>query len=463
MSLGHSVSQMRSSLQARPMLALPLALLSLPVIVALALGTLLLQGGAVVVSQFLKLSMSFCCPMIVEHLYMWRWVGAIHVWLIGRGRSDPDTIFHSRFLDLRVEVHTEPADFAAEPGSKEGARAPASRFVHILPQFQDNYAYLIVDAVDVVLPGGSSAGVFYFGIIVDPSDELALEPAMKQINSMYYSGQLSLQMVLTTHKHWDHQSGNDYLARTHGEGLAFYSGEASVLRQIEAKHRGALLRHGDCLALHYSLSETSEDPAPSMSACLKTEELRRACVAVRPGCHLNVRHLICRAAAGATPHPRTPAPMPASGLAPLELRVLSTPGHTRGHVVFVLLEAWETDEVGAVGGGHAGGTNVAASSSERGLSPRAGRHCLFAGDLLFSGGQGAPFEAVAEVEMLQNLHTVLAAVSADTLVFPGHEYTDMLLEKNLSEADGRMPPWRFLKLAEALHRALHRRAFGNAA
>ena len=286
---------------------------------------------------------------------------------------------------------------------------------------------------------------------------------MKQINSMYYSGQLSLQMVLTTHKHWDHQSGNDYLARTHGEGLAFYSGEASVLRQIEAKHRGALLRHGDCLALHYSLSETSEDPAPSMSACLKTEELRRACVAVRPGCHLNVRHLICRAAAGATPHPRTPAPMPASGLAPLELRVLSTPGHTRGHVVFVLLEAWETDEVGAVGGGHAGGTNVAASSSERGLSPRAGRHCLFAGDLLFSGGQGAPFEAVAEVEMLQNLHTVLAAVSADTLVFPGHEYTDMLLEKNLSEADGRMPPWRFLKLAEALHRALHRRAFGNSA
>ena len=97
MSLGHSVSQMRSSLQARPMLALPLALLSLPVIVALALGTLLLQGGAVVVSQFLKLSMSFCCPMIVEHLYMWRWVGAIHVWLIGRGRNDPDTIFHSRF------------------------------------------------------------------------------------------------------------------------------------------------------------------------------------------------------------------------------------------------------------------------------------------------------------------------------------------------------------------------------
>ena len=86
------------------------------------------------------------------------------------------------------------------------------------------------------------------------------------------------------------------------------------------------------------------------------------------------------------------------------------------------------------------------------------RHCLFAGDVLFSGGQGAPFEG-APIEMLQNLHTVLAAVSRDTLVFPGHEYTERLLAKQLEEADGSLSAHRFMRIAAALQRAIHRRSF----
>jgi len=138
--------------------------------------------------------------MIVEHLYMWPCVGSIHVWLLSRGRRGrPDKIFHSRFLDLRIEVCTEP------PTGSPARRVV--RFVHLIPQFLDNYSYLVVDAVEVELPQnpGEAAPThktLYFAVLVDPADTVALEAALQEINDQYYHGQLNLQMVLTTHKHW---------------------------------------------------------------------------------------------------------------------------------------------------------------------------------------------------------------------------------------------------------------------
>ena len=165
---------------------------------------------------------------------------------------------------------------------------------------------------------------------------------------------------------------------------------------------------------------------------------------------------------------------------PLVFRVLATPCHTRGHVVFLLLEAWEgeasptcdeaspaCDEASPASTRQPQAcasillrTNSGARASTRFNTPtgsRQAQHCLFAGDVLFSGGQGAHFEG-RQIEMLQNLHTVLAWASPDTLIFPGHEYTQMLLAKQLNDIDPSMPPTHFLRIAAAAWRAVHRRA-----
>ena len=235
--------------------------------------------------MLLKPLLGFFFPIIVEHLYMWPCVGAIHVWLLGYGRrGKPDKTFHSRFLDLRVSVCTE-----APTGCSVAAPQRAQRFVHLLPQFSDNYAYLVVDAVEVALPGSQGAGrherpdqlrwyadreerfrrltdessatcaetavakSLYFAALVDPSDTVALEVALDQIGELYYENRLSMQMVLTTHKHWDHQSGNTWLASKYGEKLAFYSGEQNVLARLGRANVGALLAHGDRVELRYTL------------------------------------------------------------------------------------------------------------------------------------------------------------------------------------------------------------------
>lgn len=55
------------------------------------------------------------------------------------------------------------------------------------------------------------------------------------------------------------------------------------------------------------------------------------------------------------------------------------------------------------------------------------RQCLFTGDTLFCGGHGALFEGT-NYDMVRNFCLMLHAVSIDTLLFPGHEYTNVLLE-----------------------------------
>jgi hypothetical protein len=284
-----TVMRLRLWVQARPVLATPLALLSLPFIVVIGLSVLSLNLLIMILGAILQPLLIMCFPIIVEYLYMWPCVGRVHVWLLGTGRKGKsERIFHSRFLDLRVEVLTA----APPPEIQVPLAGPARRFVHLIPQFRDNYCYLIVDAVEVVLPRTTAAESspevtrFYFGVLVDPADELALETALAQIDEMYYDGKLDLQMVqileraraqrfsrddshetdicrradfsemcqvLTTHKHWDHQSGNAWLSRTYGTRLTFYSGEQDVLRRVGASKAGPLLVDGDSLQLRYTL------------------------------------------------------------------------------------------------------------------------------------------------------------------------------------------------------------------
>ena len=520
--------RLHTALQARPYLATPCALLSLLIIVALVIPALLLKLLLVIFSCLLYPLLSACFPIIVEHLYMWPCVGRLHVWIMGLGRrGKPDKIFHSRFLDLRVEVLTE-----VPPGNARPLAASARRYVHLLPQFQNNYSYLVVDAVEVVHPqaagthkqlgsntqptasisGGQAAedredaqavpevSTFYFGVLVDPADELALESALALIDSVYYNNRLRLEMVLTTHKHWDHQSGNAWLAQNFSN-VTFYSGEEDVIRRAGVR-AGMLLVDGDCLELRYSLLPKDNAAAvtsqlPSRKTKMSEDEveavLQSSTLKVNQERILRVEHVITRQsnlrAPSTSPHqqrshppvPDIPVNSPDAVPAlvpppPLVFRVLATPSHTRGHVVFLLLEAWEGEASPACDEASPACDEASPASTRQpqacaSILPRTNsrarfntptgsrqaQHCLFAGDVLFSGGQGAHFEG-RHIEMLQNLHTVLAWASADTLIFPGHEYTQMLLAKQLNDIDPSMPPTHFLRIAAAAWRAVHRRA-----
>ncbi|XP_019409102.1 PREDICTED: probable hydrolase PNKD [Crocodylus porosus] len=79
------------------------------------------------------------------------------------------------------------------------------------------------------------------------------------------------------------------------------------------------------------------------------------------------------------------------GVGELRFTARHTPGHTVGHMIYVL-----------------DGT------------PPAAPPCLFSGDLLFLSGCGRIFEGTPET-MLASLDTA-AALGEDTLLWPGHEY-----------------------------------------
>ncbi|NXF92893.1 PNKD hydrolase, partial [Eubucco bourcierii] len=89
----------------------------------------------------------------------------------------------------------------------------------------------------------------------------------------------------------------------------------------------------------------------------------------------------------------------------LTIEALATPGHTVGHMVYVL------------DGG-----------------PFGGPHCLFSGDLLFLAGCGRLFEGSPET-MLASLD-VAVGLGDDTLLWPGHEYAlECLTFASLLELD----------------------------
>lgn len=109
----------------------------------------------------------------------------------------------------------------------------------------------------------------------------------------------------------------------------------------------------------------------------------------------------------------------------LPVRVLHAPCHTRGSLCFVI----------------------------DGPTP-----CLFGGDTLFCGGCGAPFEGT-QAEMSYNFAKIWRSCTVNTLIFPGHEYSTMILPGYLT---GSQPlpdhPAAFGKVASLLWRTQFQRA-----
>eukprot|EP00667_Euglena_gracilis_P012934 EG_transcript_13322 len=89
----------------------------------------------------------------------------------------------------------------------------------------------------------------------------------------------------------------------------------------------------------------------------------------------------------------------------IEVDVLHGPGHTEGHVLFVVRR--EPDGKGRAGKG--------------------GPQAVFTGDAVFIGGAGAFFEG--NCKSLERLQEKLRALDPSTYLFCGHEYTMTLLEQ----------------------------------
>jgi len=85
------------------------------------------------------------------------------------------------------------------------------------------------------------------------------------------------------------------------------------------------------------------------------------------------------------------------------------------------------------------------------------KQCLFTGDTLFSGGCGALFEGT-NMQMQRNFYTIKRRCKPSTLLFPGHEYTELLLSQAFTDGSwGGVSPGHFFTFANALYRTYHRR------
>eukprot|EP00062_Callorhinchus_milii_P023849 gi/632983134/ref/XP_007908496.1/ PREDICTED: probable hydrolase PNKD [Callorhinchus milii] len=170
-----------------------------------------------------------------------------------------------------------------------------------VPILSDNYSYLVIDTASRL------------AVAIDPSDPLSIQTCLEQEG-------VSLEAILTTHKHWDHSGGNKALKKIY-----------------------------KCCRVYGS----STDNVPGLTDPLADKQ---------------------------TIH-----------VGNLRFQALATPGHTIGHMIYVLDG-----------------------------SPHHGPACVFSGDLIFLSGCGRIFEGSCPL-MLTSLD-IVNALGDETLLWPGHEY-----------------------------------------
>lgn len=85
------------------------------------------------------------------------------------------------------------------------------------------------------------------------------------------------------------------------------------------------------------------------------------------------------------------------------------------------------------------------------------RDCMFVGDTMFCGGCGAHFEGTPN-DMARNFAHILLTSGPDSLIFPGHEYTERILQEYFPHKLASLNTRRFFDLCAALCRAMHLRS-----
>lgn len=343
------------------------------------------------------------------------------------GSFDVNRGFHSRSTETRVEI------------------VPGRVFVHPLPQLLDNLGYLVVclpppspvstDATTAAAATNQETTSLGESLYVDPhanedratrivafcvdcGDSDAVAKHVQLIRQTFYNDKpIHVQSVLSTHKHHDHTAGN-------------YS----------------ILKHADF-----------QNPT-------KVKLIFGGAVDKVPGCNYPLAN-------------GDKLPLPKAGKNNMndviEVEAVATPAHTRGSLTYVLRPL-------------------------PGI-PHDAAACLFTGDTVFSAGGGVPFEADIDPgqeanapKMTANSYikasaaanaiercfaevlyrsvpigldsSFITTTSDRLLVFPGHEYTNELLTRQLSQPPQsesckwkNLAPASYFQTVSQLYVTLHRR------
>lgn len=428
---------------------------------SVVLLTVALLGVTAAILKFPTLVLGWILSPVLSRLYwvveFWyptgigKWLHVSLVRWIRRTQHNTSTCndvsrgFHSRSTETRVEV------------------VPGRVFVHVMPQWLDNLGYLVVclpppttdfaayssstkrQAPDPLscetTPLGnkltidphanveedSSTRIVAFCVDCGDANEVAQH--VRLIRRTFYQNQIiHVQSVLSTHKHHDHTAGNLDILK-HPD---FGNSETTRVKLIFG---GAVDKVPGC---NYPLANGDKLPLP------------------RAG-YNNMNDVV-------------------------EVEAVATPAHTRGSLTYVLRPL-----------------------AGLGYDPAA---CLFTGDTIFSAGGGVPFEADTDAKQEQNASKMTAnsyirasaaayamerclaevlfrsvampAVNVDSfkssnilsttsdavLVFPGHEYTNELLARQLATPSSsanesckwkNMSPDVFFQTVSNYYVSLHRR------
>jgi len=353
---------------------------------------------------------------------------------------------------------------------------PGRVYIHPIPQFIDNIAYLIVSC-----PPREAVGKLpVLGVLVDCGEDAIVQAHLEGIYKKYYAcfykrnkeiKGIELHAILCTHRHHDHTAGVGNLVK---ELTTKRTGESGAKKPILVS---AGRSRGDGQPKLYE-----ENSGNIIVVGGAVEQVPHCNLYVKNGCFI---------------------PLPCLSLsdgdktlendlnATISIEVIGVPSHTRGSVVFALRSRPAPDIA----------TLPVPSANDSHLQTH-----LFTGDAIFTGGAGAPFEADLErsrdnflknpkklkskngsslirpqagslstercfAEVLLRVSDPYSSESSSipprqtTLMYPGHEYTTDLLMRQFDQKtiaqDGhwvRMAPSIFFETASHYFTSAHRRA-----
>ena len=186
--------------------SLPAAWVALALLLAMGamLGSIQLLVGILMLFASPLLKRGFLA--VVRHVYPTEF-GRVHVWFM--------LFVRRHWLGNRHHARPIRVDFAAERGGPKWAGPPPGppRFaVHVVAGLLDNYSYFVVEH----RPTGPLRCA-----VVDPGDADAVLEALEELREQHYGFDVEgeprgrgggcpsviLTAILVTHKHWDHQAG----------------------------------------------------------------------------------------------------------------------------------------------------------------------------------------------------------------------------------------------------------------
>lgn len=404
---------------------------------------------------------------IVEFLYqnsIARW-GHIKIMKFARKKNQNDGAAAKKSDELPGHSHTINQRITVVPGRV---------YIHPIPQFIDNIAYLIVSC-----PPREAVGKLpVLGVLVDCGEDAIVKAHLEGIYKKYYAcfytrnkeiKGIELHAIFCTHRHHDHTAG-----------------VGTLVKDLTTKRSSGELRAKKPLLV--SAGRSGRDGQSDVY------EVNRGNILVVGGAVEQVPHCNLYVKNGCF------VPLPCLSLsdgvtilendmnATISIEVIGVPSHTRGSVVFALRSRPAPGIVTSA---------VVVGANESNLQTH-----LFTGDAIFTGGAGAPFEADLERSrdnFLKNpkklkskngnslirpqagslsvercFAEVLVRVtdpyssgpsSQTTLLYPGHEYTTELLMRQFDQKtitqDGhwvRMGPSIFFETASHYFTSAHRRA-----